>query len=356
MTPARFLEITARYRALRLVVGGDFCLDRYFDIDPARSEISIETGRPVHNVTRVRCQAGAAGTIVNNLVALGVGEIRCVGFGGEDGEGWELRRALAALPGVRLDHFLTTSDRQTFTYSKPLVHHPGSPPVELDRLDQKNWTVTPASLQDRLAGALTAAAADADAVVLLEQVDRPNTGAIARSWFSRESPVRRLLERRLVLADSRNGLSGWPSVTFKMNAAELAQLTGAPAGSLSEVQNAAAQLARSNGRPVFITLAERGIVTAAPGLAPEHVPALPVDGIIDVVGAGDAVTANLTAGLAAGASAREAMELAMAAAHTVIHQLGTTGTATIRDLADKLKLTGILPEPSKAERRSGATN
>ena len=32
MTPARFLEITARYRALRLVVGGDFCLDRYFEL------------------------------------------------------------------------------------------------------------------------------------------------------------------------------------------------------------------------------------------------------------------------------------------------------------------------------------
>ena len=48
------------------------------------------------------------------------------------------------------------------------------------------------------------------------------------------------------------------------------------------------------------------------------------------MGAGDAVTANLAAALAAGASPREAMELAMAAASLVIHQLGTTGTASIR--------------------------
>jgi rfaE bifunctional protein kinase chain/domain len=336
MTRKRFLELTGRYPSLRVVVCGDFCLDRYFDIDPARTETSIETGRPVHNVTGVRCYAGAAGTIVNNLVALGVGEIRCVGFSGDDGEGWELRRALTKLRGVRLDHFLTTPDRQTFTYSKPLVQHPGRPPEELNRLDQKNWTVTPTALQARLAEALSAAAEGADAVILLEQVDLPNTGVVARSWFEPGSPVRRLLESKLVFADSRNGLSGWPAVIFKMNAAELGHLTGSPAGSLPEVQAAAAQLANRNQRPVYITLAERGIVSAAPGEAPVNVAALPVGPVIDVVGAGDSVTANLASARGAGATARESMELAMAAANTVIHQLGTTGIATPQDLEQKL--------------------
>ena len=73
---------------------GDFFLDRYLHIDPAKNETSIETGLPVYNVVDVRSQAGAAGTILNNLVALGVGEIHAVGFCGDDGEGYELRRAL----------------------------------------------------------------------------------------------------------------------------------------------------------------------------------------------------------------------------------------------------------------------
>ncbi len=47
------------------------------------------------------------------------------------------------------------------------------------------------------------------------------------------------------------------------------------------------------------------------------------------MGAGDAVTANLTAALCAGASITEAMELAMLASSLVIHQLGTTGTASV---------------------------
>src|SRR4051794_40685281 len=105
MKPERLASITAKYGSLRVAIVGDFCLDRYLEIDPARSEISIETGLPVYNVTNVRSQPGAAGTILNNLVALGIQEIYPVGFAGDDGEGFELQRCLAAMPGVRLDHF-----------------------------------------------------------------------------------------------------------------------------------------------------------------------------------------------------------------------------------------------------------
>ena len=58
MRPDRFQVIAEKYRKLRIAVAGDFCLDRYLEIDPAREEISIETGLPVHNVVRVRSQPG----------------------------------------------------------------------------------------------------------------------------------------------------------------------------------------------------------------------------------------------------------------------------------------------------------
>src|SRR5882724_107342 len=117
----RFRALTAQYPKLNVAVVGDFCLDRYLEIDAARQEISIETGLPVHNVVRVRAQPGGAGTVVNNLVALGVGRIVPVTFCGDDGEGYELRRELAALSGVQLDHFVTAPERRTFTYCKPIL-------------------------------------------------------------------------------------------------------------------------------------------------------------------------------------------------------------------------------------------
>lgn len=332
MSPDRFHSVTARYPHLRLAVVGDFCLDRYFDIDPARAEISIETGLTVHNITGVRCQPGAAGTILNNLVALGIGQLHPVGVAGDDGEGWELNRALRSQPGIALDGFLFAPHRHTFTYTKPLLHHPGRPPEELNRLDLKNWDPTPPDVSAALARHLDAIADSIDAVILMDQVDLAGTGTVTDPVLE---SVARLAQRRPqvpIVADSRRSLRGFPPVIFKMNAAELERFAGHPFSTLDNVHAAAADLARANHRPVFITLAERGIIGAAPDGSTHHRPTLPLRGPIDIVGAGDAVTANLTAALAAGASLDEAMELAMAAAHCVIHQLGTTGTASVEQL------------------------
>lgn len=335
MTPERFNAITGQYRRLSIAIAGDFCLDRYLEIDPARQEISLETNLPVYNVTNVRAQPGGAGTILNNLVALGMRAIFPVGFAGEDGEGYELRRALAQKQGIRLDHFVETSERHTFTYCKPLVLEPGKSPRELNRLDQKNWTVTPSALAERLGKSLTALAKEVDAFILLSQVDQPETGVLTKQVLQSVGGVAGANPKQVMVADSRHSLRGFPPVIFKMNAAELRALTGmSDASGLKEIRAAAAELARRNGRPVFVTLAERGIVGALPDGQTEHIPSLPLRGEIDIVGAGDSVTANLTAALAAGAGLREAIELANAAASIVIHQLGTTGTASVEQLRE----------------------
>jgi bifunctional ADP-heptose synthase (sugar kinase/adenylyltransferase) len=356
MTVERFRAITGKYSKLSIAVVGDFCLDRYLEIDPARSEVSLETGLPVHNVVNVRAQPGGAGTVLNNLAALGVGKIFPVGFCGDDGEGYELRRALGAHDGVQLDHFFQTSERSTFTYCKPLLVEAGKAPRELNRLDQKNWTPTPLSAAKRLAASVLALAQDVDAFAILSQVDQPKTGVVASAVLKTIGEIAKEQPEKVIVADSRHGLRGFPPLIFKMNAAELAQFSevkgqrserksepaylpasdhgSASVGSsgVQKIAEAARSLAQRNQRPVFVTLAERGIIGAAPSGEVERVPALPLRGEIDIVGAGDAVMANLTAALAAGANVREAIELANAAASIVIHQLGTTGAAGISQI------------------------
>lgn len=342
MTPERLRAITGRYAGLRLAVVGDFCLDRYLEIDPARAETSLETGLPVRNVVDVRAQPGAAGTVLNNLVALGVGTIHAVGFCGDDGEGYELRRALAALPGVRLEHLLTTPLRRTFTYCKPLVCEAGRVPRELERLDSKNWTPTPGAAEARIVASLAALAGAVDGIVVMDQVDLAGTGVVTDAVLAALGGLAQA-PHLPVIADSRRGLAGYPPLIFKMNAAEFAALTRSPAAPAPEAAGATAvRLAQANRRPVFVTMAERGIVGATPDGAVEHVAALPLRGPIDVVGAGDSVTANLAAALAAGATAREAVELAILASSLVVHQLGTTGTASVAQIA------GLLPALQRA--------
>lgn len=335
MNLARFQTITASYSKLRVAVIGDFCLDRYLEIDSEKKETSIETGLPVYNVTQIRSQPGGAGTILSNLVALGVRQVFGVGFCGDDGEGWELRRALQAESSVRLDHFIPTYQRRTFTYTKPLLMSPGNPPVELNRLDIKNWTPTPPSIVEGLQQAALFLAQHVDAFILLDQVDVPETGVVGSKLLQTIDRITQRHPELLILADSRQGLGGFPNVTFKMNCAELARLVdGAIGTEPNEIRRQAVALAKRQGQCVFITMSERGIIGASPSGESEHLAAFPIRGEIDIVGAGDAVSASLTTALAAGATLREALELAMAAASVVIHQLGTTGTASVAQIQE----------------------
>jgi rfaE bifunctional protein kinase chain/domain len=328
MSPERFANLSAAFPKLRVAVVGDFCLDRYLEIDPQREEVSIETGLQVHNVVRVRAQPGAAGTIVNNLEALGVGEIFPVGFCGEDGEGYELLRALRAQAGVNLQHFIQTPERRTFTYCKPLVLVAGEPLRELQRFDSKNWDATPEAVSAQLAASIKSLSGSVDAIIVMEQTEIEGAGVVTSPVLQALEEIATDLPHLPIVADSRRGLGGYPPCIFKMNAAELAALTGAARLSGDQIAEAALHLAGENGRPAIITMAEKGMVAADPSGEVVRVSALPVRGSIDVVGAGDSVTASVTAALAAGATLQEALEVAALASSIVVHQLGTSGAAS----------------------------
>ncbi len=349
MDTPRFREIAARYQDLRVAIVGDFCLDRYLEIDPGRSETSIETALEVYNVVNVRSQPGGAGTILNNLIDLGVGRLLPVGFHGRDGEGAELRQALERLNErgqLDLRHFRESDERRTFTYTKPLITREGEPPRELNRLDFKNWDPTPGALSMKLAESVRSLADEADAFVILDQVDLAGTGVITDIVLEAVADMAKSRPDKLILGDSRNAIDRFPPVSLKLNDHEFRRHLvpvpdDSPAAELSGLVKLAANRRQSR---IFVTLGADGIVCGSKDSETESVPAHPVLGEIDIVGAGDAVTANLAAALAAGASATEAMRIAMAAASVVIHKLGTTGTASTDEISAMLARRTDSPE------------
>src|SRR5713226_502810 len=96
-------NILDRIPGLTMGVLGDLFLDRYLDIDAALTEPSVETGLDAYQVVRVRSYPGAAGTVINNLTALGVKQIYAISAIGDDGEGYELLQALAKQERVHTD-------------------------------------------------------------------------------------------------------------------------------------------------------------------------------------------------------------------------------------------------------------
>ena len=93
---------------------------------------------------------------------------------------------------------------------------------------------------------------------------------------------------------------------------------------------------QKKGIHIFVTMAENGILGSDANGETHHQEALPTRGEIDIVGAGDAVMANLAAALTASASPKEASQLANAAASVAIHELGTTGAVSTEKIESLL--------------------
>src|ERR1700755_2469744 len=88
-------EILSEFRKLRALVVGDVCLDRWCRYDPALADPSRETGIPRTAVVATEVTPGAAGTVANNMAALGA-RVAVMGLVGDDGFGYELGEALRA--------------------------------------------------------------------------------------------------------------------------------------------------------------------------------------------------------------------------------------------------------------------
>jgi bifunctional ADP-heptose synthase (sugar kinase/adenylyltransferase) len=324
MTSDAVERILTRLPALRLGVFGDLFLDRYLDLDAALTEPSLETGLDAYQVTGVRSYPGAAGTVINNLSALGVGQILPFAVIGDDGEGHELWQALQGLPGVDLSR-LVREDFPTFrtpTYAKPMLHAAEQPPRELNRLDIKNRT--PLREMDALMlPALEAAWDGLDALLVVDQVSEAECGVVTTGARDLLKILGQRTPRKLILADSRQRIGEFRGVTLKPNEKECRRVVGENVPD----SEAVLRLAQRSGRPVFCTRGSRGILLADPP-AVQEVPAYPISGPIDVVGAGDSTSAAIACAVAAGASLTEAAAFGNLVASITIQLIGVTGTAS----------------------------
>lgn len=328
LTDATLDRILSRLSGLRIGVLGDLFLDRYLDLDASLTEPSLETGLPAYQVVRVRPSPGAAGTVINNLAALGVGRILPLAVLGDDGEGYELRQALGRLAAVVPTGIFTADGRRTPTYTKPMLHEAGQLPRELSRLDIKNRTPLPRDAEDRVLHALDVLRSQVDGLLVLDQVSEENCGVVTARVRQR---LAELGESLVILADSRERIGLFRAAWLKPNQRECAHALGSTAAEGQEVPPLAEALARRAGRPVFCTCGERGIVVAVPSAGScrtVRVPAYPVSGPIDIVGAGDSTSAGILCALAAGVAPEEAAAFGNLVASITIQQIGTTGTAT----------------------------
>jgi bifunctional ADP-heptose synthase (sugar kinase/adenylyltransferase) len=320
-------QVLARAPSLTVAVLGDLFLDRYLDIDATLTEPSLETGLDAYQVVRVRSSPGAAGTVINNLVALGVGRVCPIAVIGDDGEGYELRQALGRAGVVDARRVFSRAGRRTPTYTKPMLCEPGRPPRELSRLDVKNRTPLPRDAEDLVLYALQEVWPMVDALLVLDQVSEEDCGAVTARVRDALADRAAADPDKFVLADSRESIGRFRGVALKPNRREC--LRAALDTEEGDAAAATRLLAARAGRAVFCTLGEAGILLADPARGEEAaVPGYPVRGPIDVVGAGDSTSAGIASATAAGLVPAQAAAFGSLVSSITIQQIGTTGTAS----------------------------
>jgi rfaE bifunctional protein kinase chain/domain len=306
---------------------GDLFLDRYLDIDPALNEPSVETGLTAYQVTRVRSYPGAAGTVMNNLAALGVGRIYPIACIGDDGEGYELRQALRLLPAVEQGGIIQAPNRRTPTYTKPMLGK-----EELNRLDIKNRTPTPDAIQEHIIELLDEAWPQLDALLVLDQVSEAGCGVVTARVREHLAKLGANEPEKFVMADSREQIGAFRNVCVKPNKAEAAAVFeedfGEGSAECSAVPGFANFLQERCQRCVFLTNSDRGIYFAGPGVCSGPIGAYPVSGPIDICGAGDSCSAGIASAMVSGLTHEQAAAFGNLVASITIQQLGVTGTAT----------------------------
>ncbi len=315
MDTHRLETLLAAFPALTLLVVGDYFLDAYLDIDPALAEISLETGQEAHQVVGTRFYPGAAGTVTSNLRALGV-NVRALGFVGDDGNGYELKRALAA-SGVDIASLLLAHGRVTPTYCKPRLAG-----LELNRFNIKNRAQLPADIENAILASLHDLVPQVQGVILIDQVQEPNCGVVTARVRAEAARLAQKHLSTVFVAESRERIGLFEQVIVQANLREAQQSTGQ-----DTLQACGIELQRRSRRAAIITAGAEGIYIFD-RRACLHVPALHVNGPLDMVGAGDSVCAGFTAAAAAGATLEEAAAIGNLVASVTIRQIGVTGVAT----------------------------
>ena len=335
ISEARLKTILNQFQNQRILVVGDFYLDAYWYIDKTRSTLSLETPWHTNPVVEQRYNPGAAGTVTNNLKALGVGAVYTLGVIGEDGFGGTLLDCLQT-NGCLTDFMIQVPEWVTPTYLKPI--HRGYEGVETEgpRFDIENKSAMEEAVETAVIDALRECIPLVDGVIVGDQMPIENLGVVTNRVREELCELGLAFPDKIFFSDSRTRIGKYRNVIIKPNRFE-AKRAVQPEWSgqevdIEEARQCAVALAEQTQRTVYVTLGENGMLVYSEGEF-THIPGIPIDDEIDPVGAGDSVSAGLVATLCSlhtsqAEASIEAAYVGNLVASITVTKIGTTGTAS----------------------------
>jgi len=326
---ARLLTLVSSFAGRRLVVAGDYVLDRFIYGHPKR--VSREAPVLILRFWKEENLPGGAGNTAANVRSLGAVPLP-VGVLGDDESGRTVRRILSER-GVDTRGLETVADYPTPTKTRILGGGSHSIKQQIVRFDREAEIPETRELRAALERRFREVASGAHAAILSDYGYGSVTAASVaplRAGLPAQAPI---------LVDSRHRLGSFASVdAVTPNEEELEEFVGESIGdSVDTLSKAACSLMRRLACSiVLVTRGSRGMALFQKNAEdPTLIPVHGTDQVADVTGAGDTVLATFSLALASGATPNEAAYLANLAGGVVVMKMGTA-TVTSDELREAI--------------------
>ena len=315
MPPGEILESLDGFGKLRVLVVGDLFLDEY--LEGEMFEISKEGPIPVVRLESRSRTPGAAGNLAASLRNLGA-RVALAAVVGDDAPGQVLRAGLRE-KGVDIGPLVVEPGFETLTYGKLRARVENTPSREILRLDVLPRGPMSRTLEDRVIEAVRKAVRGMHAIIVLDQVSH-----LISTRLLAEVPRLARAAGALLHGSSREGIGafrGFDLVT--PNDREAHAAAGGDPESAAGITAMGRRLKRlGQHRKLLLTLGARGMALFPERGAVERLPTFARE-VVDVTGAGDAVSSVALLGNVLGWDLRSLAWAASLAAAIAVEHVGT---------------------------------
>lgn len=349
--------VANRFPGRRVLVVGDFMLDRYVFGDAER--ISPEAPVPVLRVVERQDRVGGAGSVSLNVLALGASVV-CAGVLGRDAFGDRVRTLLSEA-GADIGGLCSVADRPTITKTRLIGLAEHRHRQQILRVDDEDVRPLPAEDRDRLLDHITSALREVDAVCLEDYAKGLITPELSQAVIA----MARELGKPVLVDPARVGWEKYDRATLLTpNRAEFEHRVGRPVPDAELPSAAAAVIAAHHLDALVITLGRDGALLVRRDGSAQRFPTTP-RAVYDNTGAGDAVLAMMAVATAAGATLEQAVVLANIAGGLEVSKFGCVPIARAEVLHElhhgpasargKIRSLNDLPAELDARRQRGET-
>ena len=341
MSPREIVDSMRKFHDLKVLVVGDLFLDEY--IEGEMFEISKEGPIPVIRLESKVQTAGAAGNLASSIRNLGAG-VSVVGVAGKDANGAVLLSQMRK-KGIRVSGVIVDPTKPTLTYTKVRARVENTPSREILRMDILPDEAPDPKTETKIIDAIRRESRGIDAIVVLDQIHHLITKRVLK-----ELPEIARSTGALLHGSSRDHIADFrcfdlitpndreaSGAVGRLLGARLGGDMGARmgehmAGNVERVGGLLKKLGRH--RKVLLTLGAEGMAIFPQKGPAERLPTLATE-VVDVTGAGDALSATALLGNVLG---WDLGSTAWAASHAAAIAIAHVGThhVSYRELAERI--------------------